>query len=109
MTIHIDGLKVFKPAEDVETLIYKKDTPLKTFAPDAHGILVSLSLVDAAVIEGRVRVPLGPPRKSPNQPISAFIKFAPGSRGLPSGVEKDFLECLQIRPLRAFSKKPLCF
>jgi D-3-phosphoglycerate dehydrogenase len=49
--IHADGLKVFEPAEDVETVIYKKDSPLKTFAPDAQGILVGLSLIDAAVIE----------------------------------------------------------
>lgn len=51
MAIHADGLRVFEPADDVETIIYKKDTPLKTFAPDAHGILAGLSIIDEAVIE----------------------------------------------------------
>ena len=51
MAIHADGLKVFEPSDDVETVIYKKDTPLKAFARDAHGILAGLSIVDASVID----------------------------------------------------------
>ena len=51
MAIHADGMKVFEPAADVETVIFRKDEPLKEFARDASGILVGLSAIDAAVIE----------------------------------------------------------
>jgi D-3-phosphoglycerate dehydrogenase / 2-oxoglutarate reductase len=49
--IHKDGLKVFEPVEDIETVVYYKDRPLTEVMADARGILVGLSTVDAAVIE----------------------------------------------------------
>jgi len=48
---HADGMKVLESVEDVQPVIYKRDIPLKTFAPDAYGILSGLSVVDVAVIE----------------------------------------------------------
>lgn len=49
--IHKDGLNVFKPAEDIETVMYYKDRPLSDIVQDARGILAGLSTVDALVIE----------------------------------------------------------
>ena len=49
--IHKDGLKVFEPAEDIETVMYYKDRPLTEIVQDACGILAGLSTFDAPVIE----------------------------------------------------------
>ncbi len=49
--IHKDGLKVFEPYEDIETVIYPKDRPLTDIVHDVNGILVGLSIFDAAVIQ----------------------------------------------------------
>jgi D-3-phosphoglycerate dehydrogenase / 2-oxoglutarate reductase len=49
--IHKDGLKVFEPVEDIETIMYYKDKPLTDIVQDVSGIMVGLSTFDAAVIE----------------------------------------------------------
>ena len=49
--IHKDGLKVFGPAENIETVMYYKDRPLTEIVEDVHGIMAGLSIIDATVIE----------------------------------------------------------
>ena len=49
--IHKDGLKVFEPVDDIETVMYYKDRPLIEIVPDACGILAGLSIIDEPVIE----------------------------------------------------------
>jgi len=50
-SIHKDGLKVFEPAENIETVMYYKDRPLTEIVQDVHGIMAGLSIIDATVIE----------------------------------------------------------
>jgi D-3-phosphoglycerate dehydrogenase len=49
--IHTEGLKVFEPVEDIETIMNYKDKPLTDIVQDVSGIMVGLSTFDAAVIE----------------------------------------------------------
>ena len=47
--IHKHGLKVFEPAEDIETVMYYKDRPLTDIVQDACGIISEQALDDGQI------------------------------------------------------------